>query len=206
MARSKSSKGWLKEHFSDQFVSQAKAEGYRSRAVYKLIELDQKYQLVKRGDRLLELGAAPGGWSEYLAEAVSHNGTVVASDILAMDSIAGVRFVQGDFTEESVYRLILEALGSEKCNGVLSDMAPNLSGQASVDQPRAMYLAELAREIAVDTLNPDGFFLVKVFQGEGYDDFLTETRRRFRKVVVRKPEASRDRSREVYVLARTLVL
>ncbi len=206
MARSKSSKGWLKEHFADPYVSRAQAEGYRSRAVYKLIEIDQKDKLVRRGQRLLELGSAPGSWTEYLADKVGDQGRVVASDILPMDALADVTFVQGDFTEESVYDQLIEALGSDKCNGVLSDMAPNLSGVASVDQPRAMYLAELAREIAVDTLEEDGFFLAKVFQGEGYDSFLNETRSLFRKVLVRKPDASRDRSREVYVLARTLVL
>jgi len=206
MARSKSSKGWLKEHFADPYVSRAQAEGYRSRAVYKLIEIDQKDKLVRRGQRLLELGSAPGSWTEYLADTVGDQGRVVASDILPMDALADVTFVQGDFTEKAVYDQLLEALGSDKCNGVLSDMAPNLSGVASVDQPRAMYLAELAREIAVDTLEEDGFFLAKVFQGEGYDSFLNETRSLFRKVLVRKPDASRDRSREVYVLARTLVL
>lgn len=206
MARSKSSKGWLKEHFKDPYVARAQADGYRSRAVYKLIEIDEKDRLVRRGDTLLELGAAPGGWTEYLSRAVSHHGKVVASDILPMDSIAGVSFVLGDFTTESVYKQILEALGPGKCDGVLSDMAPNLSGVPSVDQPRAMYLAELARDIAVDTLNPEGFFLAKVFQGEGYDAFLAETRKAFKRVATRKPDASRDRSREVYVLARTLVL
>ncbi len=206
MARSKSSKGWLKEHFSDPYVARAQAEGYRSRAVYKLIEIDQKDRLIRRGQRLLELGAAPGGWTEYLAHAVGDSGRVVASDILPMDSLADVTFVQGDFTEQSVYDEILAALGSDKCNGVVSDMAPNLSGVPSVDQPRAMYLAELARDMAVGTLDAEGFFLAKVFQGEGYDAFLAETRKLFRKVQVRKPGASRDRSREVYVLARTLVL
>ncbi|MEM7378904.1 MAG: SAM-dependent methyltransferase [Pseudomonadota bacterium] len=206
MARSKSSKGWLKEHFKDPYVARAQAEGYRSRAVYKLIEIDKKDRLVLPGQRLLELGAAPGGWTEYLAERVTPSGRVVASDILPMDGVAGVDFVLGDFTDDLVYKRLFEALGSEKCNGVLSDMAPNLSGVPSVDQPRAIYLAELARDIAVDTLRPDGFFLAKVFQGEGYDTFLSETRKRFAKVATRKPDASRDRSREVYVLARTLVL
>ncbi|MEM9604563.1 MAG: 23S rRNA (uridine(2552)-2'-O)-methyltransferase RlmE [Pseudomonadota bacterium] len=206
MARSKSSKGWLKEHFKDPYVARAQSDGYRSRAVYKLIEIDQRDRLVRPGQRLLELGAAPGGWTEYLAAQVGTSGRVVASDILPMDSVAGVDFVLGDFTEDAVYQRLFEALGSEKCNGVLSDMAPNLSGVSSVDQPRAMYLAELARDIAVDTLRPDGFLLAKVFQGEGYDAFLSETRKRFAKVATRKPDASRDRSREVYVLARTLVL
>lgn len=204
MSRSKSSKSWLREHFSDPYVAKALADGYRSRAAYKLIELDKKDKLIHRGDRLLELGAAPGGWTEYLADKVSDEGIVVASDLLPMDGIAGVRFVQGDFREESVYRLIVNALNAKKCNGVLSDMAPNLSGVASVDQPRAMYLAELARDIAVDTLERDGFLLMKVLQGEGYDAFLAETRRRFTTVIVRKPGASRNRSREVYVLAKTL--
>jgi 23S rRNA (uridine2552-2'-O)-methyltransferase len=200
--RSKSSQRWLREHFDDPFVARAQQEGYRSRAVYKLTEIDRRDQLLRPGLRVVDLGAAPGGWSQYAAERVGPSGRVVASDILAMEPIPGVEIVTGDFHEESVLSAILEQLGGEMADLVLSDIAPNLSGTDAIDQPRAMHLCELALDLAVRVLKPNGAFLVKLFQGQGSDEFMRELRRRFARVVVRKPEASRPRSREVYVLAR----
>jgi 23S rRNA (uridine2552-2'-O)-methyltransferase len=202
--RSKSSQRWLREHFDDPFVARAQQEGYRSRAVYKLAEIDRRDQLLKPGLRVVDLGAAPGGWSQYAAERVGPSGRVVASDILEMEPIPGVDIVTGDFHDESVLGAILERLGDEPADLVLSDIAPNLSGMDAVDQPRAMHLCELALDLAVRVLKPNGAFLVKLFQGQGSDEFMRELRRRFSRVVVRKPEASRPRSREVYVLARGL--
>jgi 23S rRNA (uridine2552-2'-O)-methyltransferase len=202
--RSKSSQRWLREHFDDPFVARAQQEGYRSRAVYKLAEIDRRDQLLKPGLRVVDLGAAPGGWSQYAAERVGPSGRVVASDILEMEPIPGVDIVTGDFHDESVLGAILERLGDEPADLVLSDIAPNLSGMDAVDQPRAMHLCELALDLSVRVLKPNGAFLVKLFQGQGSDEFMRELRRRFSRVVVRKPEASRPRSREVYVLARGL--
>lgn len=202
--RSKSSQRWLREHFDDPFVAKAQQEGYRSRAVYKLTEIDQRDHLLRPGLRVVDLGAAPGGWSQYAAERVGRGGRVVASDILPMDPIPGVDIVTGDFHEESVLNSILDRLGTEPADLVLSDIAPNLSGTDAVDQPRAIYLCELALDLAVRVLKPNGAFLVKLFQGQGSDEFLREVRTRFLRVVVRKPSASRPRSREVYVLARGL--
>jgi 23S rRNA (uridine2552-2'-O)-methyltransferase len=202
--RTKSSQRWLQEHFDDPYVARAQQEGYRSRAVYKLIELDRRDRLFQPGMRIVDLGAAPGGWSQYAAERVGRHGFVVASDILPMDPIPGVEIVSGDFREESVLAAILACLGDQPADLVISDMAPNLSGTGAVDQPRAMYLCELAADLALRILKPGGAFLVKVFQGEGSDEFLRQLRGRFRRVAVRKPEASRPRSREVYVLAREL--
>jgi 23S rRNA (uridine2552-2'-O)-methyltransferase len=202
--RTKSSQRWLHEHFNDPYVARAQQEGYRSRAVYKLIELDRRDRLFQPGMRVVDLGAAPGGWSQYVAERVGRHGTIVASDILAMDPIPGVEIVTGDFHDEAVLQAILERLGDAPADLVISDMAPNLSGTGAVDQPRAMYLCELAADLAMRILKPGGTFLVKVFQGEGSDPFLRQLRERFGKVVVRKPEASRPRSREVYVLAQEL--
>jgi 23S rRNA (uridine2552-2'-O)-methyltransferase len=202
--RSKSSQRWLREHFDDPFVARAQQEGYRSRAVYKLTEIDRRDQLLRPGLRVVDLGAAPGGWSQYAAERVGPSGRVVASDILAMEPIPGVEIVTGDFHQESVLSAILEQLGGEMADLVLSDIAPNLSGTDAIDQPRAMHLCELALDLAVRVLKPNGVFLVKLFQGQGSDEFMRELRRRFARVVVRKPEASRPRSREVYVLARGL--
>ena len=202
--RSKSSQRWLREHFDDTFVAQARQEGYRSRAVYKLAEIDRRDRLLRPGMRVVDLGAAPGGWSQYAADRVGPSGRVVSSDLLAMDPIPGVEIVTGDFRDEAVLRQILDALGEERADLVLSDIAPNLSGVDAVDQPRAMHLAELALDLAAGILKPNGAFLVKVFQGQGSDDFLRELRLRFRRVWIRKPQASRARSREVYVLARGL--
>jgi 23S rRNA (uridine2552-2'-O)-methyltransferase len=202
MARSKSSQRWLKEHFDDEYVTRAKQEGYRSRAVYKLEEIDRKARLFRPGQRVIDLGAAPGGWSQYVAGIVGDGGTVVASDILTMEPVPGVDFVAGDFREESVLAAILERFGGEPADLVISDMAPNMSGMDAVDQPRAMYLVELALDLARQTLRPGGDFVCKLFQGEGSDEFIAELKRAFSSVAVRKPRASRPRSREVYALCR----
>lgn len=200
MARTKSSKRWLREHFDDPWVARAQAEGWRSRAVFKLLEIDRKGRLLKPGLRVLDLGAAPGGWSQVAAGRVGGSGQVIASDILEMDALADVTFIQGDFREEAVFRRILNALEGGRVDLVLSDMAPNISGNRSVDQPRAMDLAELALDMAVQVLEPDGQFLVKVFQGEGFDEFRRSMLEAFKSLKTRKPEASRARSREVYLL------
>ncbi|WP_251976063.1 23S rRNA (uridine(2552)-2'-O)-methyltransferase RlmE [Salinicola avicenniae] len=199
--QSKSSAGWLKEHFDDRYVQQSWKDGYRSRASYKLIELDARDRLFHPGMAVIDLGAAPGGWSQIAADKVGGEGRVVASDLLEMDALAGVSFIQGDFTEESVLEAILAELDGRPVDLVMSDMAPNMSGMAAIDQPQAMYLVELALDLARQTLSPGGNFLAKVFQGEGFDDYLRDLRTSFRKVVTRKPEASRARSREVYLLA-----
>jgi len=197
MARSKSSARWLEEHFNDHYVKKSQEDGYRSRASYKLIELHEKDRLFKPGMTVVDLGSAPGGWSQVAVKLVGEKGRVVASDILPMDSIAGVSFIQGDFTEESVFdQLMVEIDGGADL--VISDMAPNMSGNASIDIPNAMYLVELALDMAKQTLKPGGIFVAKVFQGEGFDDLLSEMRPLFKKVYSRKPDASRARSREVY--------
>lgn len=198
---SKTSSVWLKEHFDDRFVQQSRQEGYRSRASYKLFALDDKDKLFRPGMTVIDLGAAPGGWSQVAAERIGDNGVVIASDILEMDGLAGVSFIQGDFTEDAVLEEILVQLGNRPVDLVMSDMAPNMSGMAAIDQPQSMYLVELALELARQTLRPEGSFLAKVFQGEGFDEYLKELRSSFVRVVTRKPEASRARSREVYLLA-----
>ena len=197
-----SSKAWLKEHRDDPYVQQAQREGYRSRACYKLLELQAKDRLVRPGMTVVHLGSAPGGWSQVAAELVGHGGRVVASDILAMDALAGVEFIQGDFTEDAVFEQILAAIGDTPVDVVVSDMAPNMSGMTAVDQPRAMYLVELALDMARRVLAPGGSFVAKVFQGEGFDDLIRDCRGSFGKVLTRKPQASRPRSREVYLVAR----
>ena len=202
MARSKSSGRWLKEHFDDQYVKRSKDDGYRSRACYKLMEVNDKDHLLKSGMTVVDLGAAPGGWSQVAAEIVGDSGRVVASDILEMAPLGGVTFVQGDFTEDSVFEEILSAIGDEPVDIVISDMAPNMSGNASSDQPAAMYLVELALDMARQILKPNGNFLVKVFQGEGFDPYLADMRSSFKSVVTRKPDSSRARSREVYLLGK----
>ncbi len=202
MARSKSSGRWLKEHFQDEFVQRAQREGWRSRGAFKLEEIDAKDRLLKPGMVVLDLGAAPGGWSQYAARRLGHAGRVIALDILPMDSLADVAFLRGDFREPSVVDTLLEILGDDRADLVMSDMAPNMSGVKAVDQPSSMYLAELALDLAEQVLRPGGSFLVKVFQGEGFDELLKSMRGRFGKVASRKPKASRDRSRELYLLAR----
>ncbi len=204
-ATTKSSARWLSEHASDAYVKQAAADGYRSRAVYKLIELDQKDQLIKPASVILELGAAPGGWTQYLSRQAGNKARIIATDILAMDSLPDVRFVQGDFTEQSTADEISGLMENSRADLVLSDMAPNLSGVSVSDQARAMGLVELALDAATEFLTPEGAFAVKVFQGEGFDAYMKEVRNRFKNVKVRKPAASRARSREVYVVARNLL-
>lgn len=201
MARSKSSKKWLNEHFEDEFVKRSQAEGYRSRAVYKLKEIDEKDRLLKPGITVVDLGAAPGGWSQVAADRVGDQGIVVALDVLPMDPLPGVEVLQGDFREQEVLDHLLSVL-DRPANLVLSDMSPNISGMKTVDQPKAMYLAELTLELAHKVLLRGGSMVVKVFHGEGFDAFLKEVRDSFQRVVVRKPKASRPRSREVYVVAR----
>jgi len=198
---SKTSASWMKEHFDDPYVKQSWQDGYRSRASYKLLALDDKDKLFRPGMTVIDLGAAPGGWSQVAAERVGDKGVVIASDILEMDALAGVDFIQGDFTEEQVLNALLDRLQNRPVDLVMSDMAPNMSGMTAIDQPQAMYLVELALELARDTLSPGGRFLVKVFQGEGFDDYLKALRNDFQRVVTRKPDASRARSREVYLLA-----
>lgn len=198
MARSKTSDRWLKEHFDDVWVKKSREDGYRSRASYKLIELDDKDRLFRPGQTVVDLGAAPGGWSQVAVERVGDKGVVVASDILEMSPIAGVAFVQGDFTEQSVLDELLDLLGDRRADVVISDMAPNMSGMAAVDIPNAMGLVELALDMAQQVLKPGGVFVAKVFQGEGFDTLLAEMRKSFNTVVSRKPDSSRARSREIY--------
>ena len=200
MAKSKSSKRWLAEQFDDHYVKLAQQQGLRSRAAFKLIELNDKYQLLHKGMRVVDLGSAPGGWSQVVQRVLGGNGRIIALDILPMDPIEDVTFIEGDFTEDRPLALLEEALGGQNADLVLSDMAPNMSGMGAVDQPRAMYLAELALAFAEQWLEPGGSFVVKVFHGEGFDSFVRQTRSLFEKVQVRKPSASRPRSREVYVL------
>ena len=202
MAKTPSSKQWLKEHFDDVWVRRAQEAGYRSRAAFKLVEINQKDRLLKPGTVVVDLGAAPGGWSQIAEQLVKPNGLVLASDILDMEAIEGVTFIKGDFTEEECFNSILQALGGRRVDLVMSDMAPNMSGMNDIDQPRAMYLIELAVDFAFQTLRPGGSLLMKVFQGEGFNELLRNLKARFGSVVSRKPEASRARSREVYVLAK----
>lgn len=202
MARSKSSAEWLKEHVDDIYVKRAQQDGYRTRASYKLLELDEKDNLLRAGMIVIDLGSAPGGWSQVVAQKLNGNGTVIASDILPMDAIADVTFIQGDFTEESVFNELLQAINNQPVDLVISDMAPNMSGMTSIDQPGAMYLVELALDMATHVLKPKGNFVAKVFQGEGFDEYMLQLRAVFDKVLVRKPKASRARSREVYIVAK----
>jgi 23S rRNA (uridine2552-2'-O)-methyltransferase len=200
--RSKSSARWLTEHANDEFVKRAQREGWRSRAVFKLAEIQQSERLLRPGIRCVDLGAAPGGWSQYAARIVGGAGRIVATDILPMDSIPGVDFVQGDFREESVLEQVMSHIGAAKVDLVLSDMAPNMAGIDAVDQPRSIYLAELALEFAERVLAPGADTLVKLFQGAGFDQIVKDARRRYGRVVTKKPKASRTRSPEIYLLAR----
>ncbi|MEM9384575.1 MAG: 23S rRNA (uridine(2552)-2'-O)-methyltransferase RlmE [Pseudomonadota bacterium] len=193
---------WLQEQLSDPYVKRAHREGARSRALYKLSELLNNQRLIRPGMNVVDLGAAPGGWSQHVAKLLDGDGRVVAVDLLEMPTIAGVHFLQGDFREQDVLDAVLEALGGAPANLVMSDMAPNLSGQRAVDQPRAMYLAELALDFAQRTLAPGGALIVKLFQGEGFDEYLRTVRQQFAAVKNRKPAASRSRSREMYLVAR----
>ena len=200
MAKSKSSRRWLAEHFDDQYVKMAQQQGLRARAAFKLMELDDKYHLLKPGMRVVDLGSAPGSWTQVVQRALGKSGQIIALDILPMDPLEHVTFIEGDFTEDEPLAELEAALGGLQADLVLSDMAPNMSGMGAVDQPRAMYLAELAFEFAKQWLAPGGNFVVKVFHGEGFDNYVKQTRSIFEKVQVRKPSASRPRSREVYVL------
>ena len=202
MARSRSSGRWLSEHFSDEYVKQAQALGYRSRAVFKLKELDERDQLLKPGRVVVDLGAAPGGWSQWAAERIGKKGAIIALDLLAMEELPGVTFIQGDFREEAVLQQLREILAGRAVDLVLSDMAPNMSGNRGVDQARGMLLAELALETAREILKPGGDFVTKLFQGPDVDEYVRSARALFAKVSVRKPKASRDRSPEVYLVGR----
>ena len=202
MARSKSSRRWLQEHFADEYVKKAQREGYRSRAVYKLEEIQLKDRLIRPGMTLVDLGAAPGSWSQYATRLLDGRGRIIATDILPMDSLPDVEFIQGDFRDETVFAALLAAIGDQPVDLVMSDIAPNISGVEAVDQPSSMYLAELAVDLAGRVLAPGGDLLFKAFQGEGFDALVKDLRGRFTKLVIRKPKASRPRSREVYVLAR----
>ena len=201
MARSKSSGNWLKEHFDDEFVKQSQKDGYRSRAVYKLKEIDEKDYLLKPGSVVIDLGAAPGSWCEYVVRKLKGKGRIIALDILPMEPMEGVEIITGDFLDDEVFSELLNTLGSDKPDLVICDMAPNMSGQQAVDIPRAMYMAELALDLSQQVLKPGGGLLVKLFQGEGFDAYTKQMRVRFSRVVMRKPKASRPRSKEVYGLA-----
>jgi 23S rRNA (uridine2552-2'-O)-methyltransferase len=202
MARSKSSARWLREHFTDEYVKRAQQDGYRCRAVYKLLEIQEKDRLLRPGLTVVDLGASPGGWSQLATRLVGGSGRVLALDILPMEPLAGVEFIEGDFRESAVLDHLLTVLAGRVVDVVLSDMAPNTSGVKAVDQPSVMYLAELALDFACQRLRPGGSFLVKTFQGEGFDDFLRAVRTAFATVTPRKPRASRARSAEQYLLAR----
>ncbi len=201
MARPKNSQDWLKEHFDDKYVQLAKQDGYRSRASYKLLEILEKDRLIVPGMTVIDLGSAPGGWSQVAAKMVGEKGRVVASDILEMDTIADVEFIHGDFTDEAVYQALLDCIGDRPVDLVISDMAPNMSGNAVIDQPAAMYLVELAFDMAQTILKPNGAFVAKLFHGESFDEYVKLVRQQFKKVVMRKPDASRARSRETYIVA-----
>ena len=202
VARSKSSSRWLKEHFDDPFVKMAQKDGYRSRASYKLLEIQEKDRILRPGMTVIDLGSAPGGWSQVTSRVIGDKGTLIASDILPMAAIADVTFIEGDFTEDQVFNQIMDAVGNQPVDLVISDMAPNMSGVRTADQAAAMYLCELALDLASKVLRPGGDFLIKIFHGDGFDDYLRDVRKRFDKVQMRKPASSRDRSREQYLLAR----
>jgi len=204
MARSKSSHNWLREHFDDPYVKKAQQKGYRSRATFKLEEIDQKDKLIRHGMSVVDLGSAPGGWSDYALHRVGDKGKVIALDILPMTPLTGVHFIEGDFREDHVLDQLNEVLAGQSIDLVLSDMAPNMTGVDAIDQPGSMHLVELALDFAINNLSKQGDFLVKVFQGEGFDEFLKSMRTHFNKVTTRKPDASRARSREVYLLGRGL--
>lgn len=204
MARSKSSNDWMKEHFDDHYVKLAQKAGYRSRATFKLEEIDKKDKLMRAGMAVVDLGSAPGGWSDYALRKVGDKGTVIALDILPMTPLTGVHFIEGDFREDSVLDELNVVLNSQQIDLVLSDIAPNITGVSAIDQPSSMYLVELALDFALTNLSKNGSFLVKVFQGEGFEQYMKAMRDGFQKVITRKPDASRPRSREVYLLGRGL--
>jgi len=203
MAKSKN-RSWIKQHVKDPYVKQSQVDGYRSRASYKLLEIVEKDRLIRSGMTVVDLGSAPGGWSQVAARLVGHTGRVHALDLLPMDSIAGVDFIQGDFTEEDIFDELLKIIENRPVDLVISDMAPNLSGNKAVDQPAVMYLAELAVELAEKVLTINGVFIAKLFQGQGFDPFVLQVRKLFNGVSIIKPDASRSRSREVYLVAKGL--
>lgn len=201
MSRSKSSSRWLRQHFRDPYVKRAHQEGLRSRSAYKLLEIQEKNKIIKSGMNVVDLGAAPGGWSQLVARLVGNQGNVFALDCLPMDHLPNVDFIQGDFRDEAVLEQLLERVRSQPIDLVISDMAPNLSGMKVIDQPRAMHLAELALDFAQRVLKPKGGFIIKTFQGEGFEAFLKQVRLVFTAVSIRKPAASRSNSAEVYLVA-----
>jgi len=203
MAKSKN-RSWIKQHVKDPYVKQSQVDGYRSRASYKLLEIVEKDRLIRSGMTVVDLGSAPGGWSQVAARLVGHTGRVHALDLLPMDSIAGVDFIQGDFTEDDIFDELLKLIENRPVDLVISDMAPNLSGNKAVDQPAVMYLAELAVELAEKVLTINGVFIAKLFQGQGFDPFVLQVRTLFNGVSITKPDASRSRSREVYLVAKGL--
>jgi 23S rRNA (uridine2552-2'-O)-methyltransferase len=203
MAKSKN-RSWIKQHVNDPYVQQSQRDGYRSRASYKLLEIIGKERLIRPGMTVVDLGAAPGGWSQVAMELVGHEGRVHAVDLLPMDGIAGVDFIQGDFTEEPVLQQLMALIDNRPVDLVISDMAPNLTGSKAVDQPQIIYLVELAVDLAAQVLKPDGVFIAKLFQGEGFDEFVRQVRTLFNTVSMRKPDASRSKSREVYMVAKGL--
>ncbi|QWF69816.1 23S rRNA (uridine(2552)-2'-O)-methyltransferase RlmE [Methylomonas paludis] len=202
MARSKSSPQWLQEHFHDEYVKKAQALGYRSRAVFKLIEIQEKDKIIRPGMNVVDLGAAPGGWSEYASKIVGKNAKVVALDLLDIEPIPGVDFIQGDFREQEVLDQLYKVLDNQPVDLLLSDMAPNISGNREMDQPKSIYLGELALDAAQAILHKGGTFLIKMFQGAGFDAYHQQVKQQFNSVVIRKPKASRPRSNEVYILAK----
>ncbi|WP_150047408.1 MULTISPECIES: 23S rRNA (uridine(2552)-2'-O)-methyltransferase RlmE [Methylomonas] len=202
MARSKSSQQWMQEHFHDEYVKKAQAMGYRSRAVFKLSEIQEKDKIIRPGINVVDLGAAPGGWSEYVRKLLGKNDKIVALDLLEIEPIAGVDFIRGDFRDDDVLQKLYEILADQPVHLLLSDMAPNMSGNKETDQPRSIYLGELALDAAQQLLAPGGTLLIKMFQGEGFDAYMQEVKRNFKSTVIRKPKASRPRSNEVYILAK----
>ena len=204
MKRTRTSNAWLREHVNDTFVQRAKAEGYRSRASFKLMEIDDRDHLIRSGEIVIDLGATPGGWSQVAAKRMQGKGRVIALDLLEMDPLHGVEFIQGDFREENVLQELEKMLAGQRVGLVLSDMAPNMSGILISDQARVMHLAELGLEFSRNWLKPDGAFVVKVFQGYGFEEFVREMKLVFKTVSTRKPDASRDRSAEIYLLGKCL--
>jgi 23S rRNA (uridine2552-2'-O)-methyltransferase len=202
MNRTKSSKRWLQEHFDDVYVKKAQSEGYRSRAVYKLKEINEKESLLKPGMTVVDLGAAPGGWTQYVSECLQGHGKIIALDILPMDALPDVTLIVGDFREEKVLHQLMSLIPEHSLDLLLSDMAPNMSGTAAIDIPRAMHLVELAFEFAEKMLKPGGCMVVKIFHGSGFDELIKHVRSSFDRVVIRKPSASRARSKETYLLAK----
>ncbi len=200
MSRSKSSKRWLQEHHQDTYVLKAREQGYRSRAVFKLEQIQHKDRILKPGQFVLDLGAAPGGWSEYASRVIGHSGRIIAIDLLPMEPIAGVEILRGDFSEQDTLDRLLALIGERRFDLVISDMAPNLSGMDSVDQPKSIHLAELAFDLAREFLTPDGVFVSKLFQGAGFEDLVSQFRLSFKSVKFRKPDSSRSRSNEIYAV------